>query len=858
MTHPPAASPPAQKSALFRSLAAAVLFAIIGAGLSIFATVTMQVTVANMIKKDYQITAASTAEAMSKGLGGLDRSIETVAMIFALAEEADLDILDKEIRETIPSLKSFEQILIITPQGQDQDQWAFRDIRPAGTIAGKGAGYQIRVGKTLMETIQAQTTPSLLIDAGLFESKASNDTERAQRAPFAFIRAITSSKGRPGYIVGVTHAGVVMDEAWAALTPRIARITIRDVQSGQQVFHSEQSITNAGTAEGYEDQVFDFRVGKNVWEIRMGFIKDDKILFLERMPSIIFAFGILLTLAGFLYVLNYQQHTIKLRTVNTALGEKNAQLESEIRRRNMIFRRLKQSENDHRTIIDSVNDIIFETDAQGQLLFLNAAWKNITGFSQEQSLGTSFFSMLVAADQQRLRQDFEGFAAGQRAQMRVFTRLRTASGDFRAVELAFLMIRQDDQKNPRILGTITDVEERRRVERALSEAEKKYRTIVENAPSGIFQLTPEGIYLSVNTACARILGYDSVDEMMRTVKDANAQVYHNARERQGVLRDLERTRLPATYEIQARRRDGQSIWVQEHVRAVMDDQGHVLYYEGSIDDIQARKESDQALRQAKIRSDLANRAKSEFLANMSHELRTPLNAIIGFSEILRSEAFGPLGQKAYREYADDIHESGQNLLKIISEILDISKIEAHERVLNESLLSVSDTVASCLELMENKLRANDLNITNTLADMPLLVAEEVAFKQILMNLLSNAIKFTPCGGHITISGDLGPDGSLRLSITDTGIGLDAQEIEKALSPFGQIDNSVNRSNKGTGLGLTLVDSLIRLHSGRLEIFSQKGIGTTVTVVFPPERVMKRTESLTQVEKTTDSISSSSV
>lgn len=130
MTQPVASPPVIRRAALFRSLTAAVFFAIVGVGLSIFATLTMQVTVANIIKKDYQITAASTAEAMSKGLGALDRSIETVAMIFALAEEADLDILDKKIRETIPTLKSFEQILIITPQGTDQ--WAFRDIRPGG------------------------------------------------------------------------------------------------------------------------------------------------------------------------------------------------------------------------------------------------------------------------------------------------------------------------------------------------------------------------------------------------------------------------------------------------------------------------------------------------------------------------------------------------------------------------------------------------------------------------------------------------------------------------------------------------------------------------------------------------------
>ncbi|MCF8496584.1 MAG: HAMP domain-containing histidine kinase, partial [Alphaproteobacteria bacterium] len=263
---------------------------------------------------------------------------------------------------------------------------------------------------------------------------------------------------------------------------------------------------------------------------------------------------------------------------------------------------------------------------------------------------------------------------------------------------------------------------------------------------------------------------------------------------------------------------------------------NTLYYEGSLEEITQRKETDLALREAKMHSDLANRAKSEFLANMSHELRTPLNAIIGFSEIIKNEAFGPVQPASYLEYAKDIHQSGERLLAVITEILDISKIDAGERQLNDGIVDLASVIESCLILLGPKIESSRMLVSSDLDSTPHVIGEELAIKQILMNLLSNAIKFTPAGGHVSISSSREPDGSLRVSVTDTGVGLDEGEIKKALSPFGQVHNELSRKNSGTGLGLTLADALARLHGGRLELFSQKGIGTTATFVLPPGRV----------------------
>ncbi len=407
------------------------------------------------------------------------------------------------------------------------------------------------------------------------------------------------------------------------------------------------------------------------------------------------------------------------------------------------------------------------------------------------------------------------------------------------------MMRRDQNKKLRVVGTFTDVEERRRAERALGEAERKYRAIVENAAGGIFQITPEGLYLSANPALARILGYDSPEAILRTVKNANEEVYASVRERQIFLKEIEKKGVINNYETRVIRKDGEVIWVNENVRVVRDDSRNTLYYEGSVEDITERKETDIKLREAKMHSDLANRAKSEFLANMSHELRTPLNAIIGFSEIIKNEAFGKIEPNSYWEYAKDIHESGGKLLNVINEILDISRIEAGERQLNENVIDLNKIVDACVDLMGNKIDSSKLIVSVDLDDTPDIVGEELAVKQVIMNLLSNAVKFTPHGGRVTVSSNVSNDGRLHFSITDTGIGLDDVDIQKALSPFGQLQNDLSRSNSGTGLGLTLADALVKLHGGDLELFSQKGIGTTATIIFPKTRVCVKKEALSE-------------
>jgi signal transduction histidine kinase len=239
---------------------------------------------------------------------------------------------------------------------------------------------------------------------------------------------------------------------------------------------------------------------------------------------------------------------------------------------------------------------------------------------------------------------------------------------------------------------------------------------------------------------------------------------------------------------------------------------------------------------AKETAESANRAKSAFLANMSHELRTPLNAIIGFSEIIKSQTFGPRSER-YPDYAGHIFYSGKHLLALISDILNLSKMEAGRLALQEEEVELADLVASCITLVETQARQAKIQISVSLDDEVRSVrADDRRLRQILINLLSNAVKFTPEGGQVRVS-TTQENGGLAIAVSDTGIGMAPEDIPKAMTPFGQVDSKIRRKQEGTGLGLPLAKQLVELHGGTFRIDSKIDGGTTVTFVLPPERII---------------------
>jgi signal transduction histidine kinase len=254
-------------------------------------------------------------------------------------------------------------------------------------------------------------------------------------------------------------------------------------------------------------------------------------------------------------------------------------------------------------------------------------------------------------------------------------------------------------------------------------------------------------------------------------------------------------------------------------------------------EVENHRDTEIKLRRAKEDAERADRAKSAFLANTSHELRTPLNAIIGFSEVIREQTFGPIGNTRYLEYLKDIYDSGCHLLHIINDILDLSKIEAGNATLDrEERVELGPVLEAAARMVQPRAAMEQVGLALELGDdLPAVSGSARMLQQVFINLLANAVKFTPAGGRVSVRTATRGGDEVAITINDTGIGMSDMDIETALTAFGQVDSKMARRYEGTGLGLPLAKAIVELHRGRLEIDSEPGRGTTILVILPPLR-----------------------
>ena len=371
---------------------------------------------------------------------------------------------------------------------------------------------------------------------------------------------------------------------------------------------------------------------------------------------------------------------------------------------------------------------------------------------------------------------------------------------------------------------ILDISERKQTEKALEESQARLMNIMDNSPAPIYFKDTEGRFLVANRRYQEMYGIKFEDIKGKTSKEIFGD------ELGEVFFDHDQEVLNSGKAIER-----EENFLGRHYLTlkfpIVDPNGMLLGLGGVETDVTEIKAAEEGHRQALFKAEEANQAKSEFLAAMSHDLRTPLNAIIGFADILSHQYFGPIGDKN-REYAGDIKASGEHLLELVNEILDLSTIEAGKQSLVKEKLSTEEVVRECEKIMEDKARSNGINlVTKVPKDLPPLYADKRAFKQILLNLLSNAVKFTPEGGRITVSAKASKR-NITLKIIDTGKGIPAEKLSKLTDPFTRTDADPYVAEQGWGLGLAITNSLVDLHDGKLDIKSTLGKGTTVTVTLP--------------------------
>lgn len=398
----------------------------------------------------------------------------------------------------------------------------------------------------------------------------------------------------------------------------------------------------------------------------------------------------------------------------------------------------------------------------------------------------------------------------------------------------------DDNKQVKyldILGQL-DVRDQSILQRERDDAISLLASIFEVSEVGIVVTDENGTIVRVNDSFIRTYGWPRDVLVNREFTEFIA------------VDDRERTRVNhkkfisvgvrSSGEVRVLRRDG-SIANTLFTSATLQLSQNRKFLVTTVMDITLRKQMEQTLRLAKDQADSANRAKSSFLANMSHELRTPLNAIIGFSELMIKETFGNIGSEKYKEYLNDVHMSAEHLLEIINEVLDMSKIEAGRIELSEETINLRDLVESVIRMTASKVFASNIQIKlDAVENLPPLQADRRLLRQVIINILTNAIKFSKEHGTIHIGVQQMPEDDILITIRDEGIGIQRDKIDHVLEPFGQIADSPERSgsgNHGTGLGLPLAKAMVELHGGSLKLESEYGVGTTVFITLPSERVL---------------------
>jgi PAS domain S-box-containing protein len=498
----------------------------------------------------------------------------------------------------------------------------------------------------------------------------------------------------------------------------------------------------------------------------------------------------------------------EIQKLNQALEqrvqERTAELQIANRQlQNDVARRTRAEDALHETNLALSNAMpgISILDCEGRYERVNEAYAEMMGYSTSELVGVDWTPTVLLEDRKQAVEAYERMLSKGNAEFDVRAVRKDGSLFYKHV----LMVKRTDA-NGKLLGHycfMRDITERKQAEEALRQTEQKYRAIFENAVEGIFQTTPEGEYLSVNPALARMYGYASPEELM-AISDIGQVVYVDPDRRNEFKRLIESQGSVELFEYEVYRKDGSKIWLCENARAVRDASGTVIYYEGTVEDITQRKRVDEVER--------ASKAKSEFLSRMSHELRTPLNAILGFGQLLERQK----PTEVQKNRIGHIMNAGRHLLNLINEILDIARVESGRLQLSLEPVSVEQAVDEAIGLVRPLATERKIQIqrTNLIGSSPSVLADRQRLKQVLLNLLANAVKYNRDAGHVIV--DLAPQANerFRISISDEGSGIPSDKRDRLFSPFDRLGAELTAS-EGTGLGLALSKRLVEAMGGTI-------------------------------------------
>ncbi|MBT5107042.1 MAG: PAS domain-containing protein [Rhodospirillaceae bacterium] len=509
---------------------------------------------------------------------------------------------------------------------------------------------------------------------------------------------------------------------------------------------------------------------------------------------------------------------------------------------------LRSSERQLRAVIDNCPVPIFLKDIEGRYLLANSEFKKWYNQTGEKITDSSVERVLSAEKAKSARERDRGILESGRSNEMALDWV-FPDGVSRSTIGTKFPVRDETDDIIGVGGVRIDVTALRSAEaalenvqrgleqrvedrtRELQESESLLRSIFDNAPAQVNLKGRDERYMRVNEAFASARNV-TPDEIVGTYSH-ELSIPDHARNATSQHRRVLETGETIIEERKTFSRTGKPYHALITKFPVFDAEGNVTSVGTFSTDIHALKEAEAAMRRALNKARDADQAKQDFLANVSHELRTPLNAIIGFSDVLQLEFYGSLGDKRYIEYAEHISQSGHHLLALVNDILDLSKIEAGKLELSFDDIDI-DAIASAATLeLKEQMQKKSLHFTMEVdREAALIRADGMAVRRILTNLLSNAVKFTPENGHISLAVDLATPDSVDIVVSDTGIGVPPSDIQKILTPFGQSGDMVLAREGGTGLGLPIVNSLVKLHDGTLDIESDVGAGTKVRITLP--------------------------